>query len=155
MIGQNLSRKLSQRIKALERLQIMLNGISTELKYCLTPINDIMIRLSGREELKNLSFIKVCAQKCSEGELFPVAWNDGLDSIKKSDALLKSDIELLRSFGEVVGTTDLDGQMKICDLYSDMINEKLNNAREKFKNSGKLYSNMGFLIGAAFVIILL
>jgi len=129
----------------------MINTIKTQFEYCNTPIGEMLEKLKRNKEL---NFIDECIKRYEDGEQFSQAWSDSVHKSPSLNALQKGDKEILKAFGNVLGTTDLNGQLNICSFYISQIKEKQNDAKERFKTYGRLYSAMGILSGAAVAIIL-
>jgi stage III sporulation protein AB len=133
----------------------MLNLIKTQLEFCNAPIDDMLSYLKEKRELSYLSFIERCGELCCMGEQFPIAWKTSIDESKQLSALKKEDADILYSLGNALGTTDLNGQLSICDFHINAVKDKMVHARENFKTYAKVYSTMGVLIGAALGVILI
>lgn len=78
---------------------------------------------------------------------FAEFWNKCVDSIPDRYGLTSDDKKILRNFAEGLGVSDTDGQLSNCNLYCDLLREQLEKAKEKEKNSGKLYRVLGFSLG--------
>lgn len=150
-MGRYLSQRLSQRIKLLEQINLMINTIKTQLEYCNTPLGELLVKLNHNKEL---NFIDECIKQYEEGTQFSLAWSNSLYNNPSLYFLPKGDKEVLQAFGNVLGTTDLNGQLNICSFYISQIKEKQKDAKERFKTYGRLYSAMGILSGATIAIIL-
>lgn len=132
----------------------MFNIIKTQLDYCNTPVTEMLQKLKSTKGLDRLGFIYDCNEMCECGKEFPKAWSDSIKNSIELNSLQRGDKELLFEFGSVFGTTDLNGQLNLCSFYINQISEKQNDARERYKAYGKIYSAMGFLSGTALAIIL-
>ncbi|MEG1436053.1 MAG: stage III sporulation protein AB [Oscillospiraceae bacterium] len=152
--GRYLSQRLYQRTKLLEQSISMIYTIKTNMEYCNTPVAEMLEKLSSTNGVEKLGFIKNCRERCKEGVEFPVAWDKSIKNSTYINSLQKGDIELLLEFGKSLGTTDLNGQLNICNFYTNQLSQKQNEARERFKSYGKVYSSMGLLLGTAIAIIL-
>ncbi len=132
----------------------MLNIIKTQLEYCNTSVVDMLYKLKDTKGLKSFTFIDDCIKKCEEETEFPVAWSESIKNCAQLNSLKKEDKDIFYEFGSVFGTTDLNGQLNLCSYYINIASERQNDAKEKFKTYGKVYSAMGFLSGTALAIIL-
>lgn len=74
---------------------------------------------------------------------------------KLSDSYINTiDKELLRSFGRVIGKSDTEDQKKHFKLVYAQLEHHEKMAEEERRNNEKMYKSMGFLLGAAILIIL-
>lgn len=153
-MGRYLSQRLLQRIKILEQLDIMINSIRTQLEYSNIPLNEMLNKLSANEGIKKLKFIDDCLYKVKQGIAFPKAWKLSIENNYGLSPLNNQDKDILLSLGNVLGTTDLNGQLNICNYYICQINDRQIDARQKYQSYSKLFSAMGILSGATISIII-
>ena len=132
-IGQYFSAAAVRRIRALEQVLLLLNAIQSELSYCRTPVRELMHRMALRGEFSELPF--------------PEAWSTALRERAQLGSLRREDIHLLLAFGSQLGTTDLNGQISLCQLYVRLFEERLIQAREWKSKHAKLYLSLGVLGG--------
>lgn len=78
---------------------------------------------------------------------FPEAWSTALRERAQLGSLRREDIHLLLAFGSQLGTTDLNGQISLCQLYVRLFEERLIQAREWKSKYAKLYLSLGVLGG--------
>ena len=64
------------------------------------------------------------------------------------------DIDIVRGFGKNLGSTDKENQEKTFRLVKYQLEEQLKKAEEMRRKNEKLCKNLGFLLGAALVILL-
>ncbi len=147
LLGNWFSKKLYRRTKY---LQSMLEGISRmKVKVCFLNLDiyraveesfsDILVYNSTTEILDDISI-----------ESF---WSDAIDSIPKSSGLKSADIELLKGFGKNLGVTDVEGQINNCELYSELVSERLKISKEEETSKSRLYRILGFSSGFAITLL--
>ena len=69
--------------------------------------------------------------------------------------ITKEDRELLKNFGNLLGKTDIEGQLNQVELTTNFLDEQIKLAeKEKIKNE-KLYRTLGMTIGLGIVIVLI
>lgn len=86
---------------------------------------------------------------------FYEAWKASVDKIPKSTGLKDSDKELLIKFGLGLGATDVQGQLSHCELYINLINERLENARLEKTKLVKLYRILGLSSAAGVFLVII
>lgn len=138
----------------LEKTEIMLNTIICEINYLLTPVEEIVLLLSLREELDDLFFIRECRKRIESGQDFRSAWNDSLTDFRNKRYLVSDDCVLLKEFGEKFGATDRQGQVSVCLMYLELFRDKIRLARTKREKYSDLFNGMGLLCGIGIVILL-
>lgn len=124
----------------------MISVIQNELSYRYVPLRELMRELSEREDLKDLPFLTPWE---TEEELFTQHWEKSLKGFSVDKAC---DGHLL-SFGSMLGTTELEGQLRLCRHYQALFEEALREAREKKEKYAKLYTSLGCMAGIAIVVL--
>ena len=143
MTGSYFTSRDIARVRTIEELLMMIQTISTEINFSKSPLNLIIGRLSRRKDLVNLDFVDECVVLLMKGESFPEAWRK---SVRKS-SINNAEKELLFSLGGNLGTSDVEGQLAICELHREMLENNLKISREKCAKFGKLYTSLGVLGG--------
>ena len=140
LIGNSKSRKLYKRHDFLKSFIVFLNSLSTAIRY---ETMDIFLTISSCIRDENLSYISIKENT----QPFDKQWQKQILSLPSSLSLKKSDIELLIEFGNELGKTDIEGQLKHIDLYKTLFNKELISAEEEILNKSKLYKIMGLFVG--------
>ena len=68
--------------------------------------------------------------------------------------LKNEDITLMKNLGNVLGKTDIEGQMSEINQFLLLLKEQIKNAEEEKNKNAKMYKSLGTIIGLAIVIIL-
>ena len=83
------------------------------------------------------------------GTPFYRIWSERVNAIPAKFGLKKGDAALLLEFGEQLGKTDVDGQLKHLELYEALFKKQLTDAENEINKKSKLYKTMGFFVGTA------
>lgn len=151
ILGINISKKYSIRVKELKELSSALNIFEEKIKFTYEPIPDVFKEIStkvvesiGQIFNKSSEYMKIM----SAGE----AWEK---AVKESNTkLTKDDKDVILGLAKMLGKTDLDGQVGEIRLTQKFLETKLKDAElEKTKNE-KLFKTLGATVGLALVIIL-
>ena len=121
-----------------------LTAAQTEIRYSAADVAEIVQRHGS-----GLAFLRQCAQHCREGEDFHTAWREGVRAGTKGTGLTEKDILLLRDFGEGFGASDVEGQLSHCRMYTELLADRLEHARDEKSRKGKLYLILGSFSGVA------
>lgn len=136
----------------LEKVGLMLSAVQSSVSFLRPTSSELIRSLNENPELKELKFLPLCLKKM-EKEDFRTAW---LASISEDARYLKTeDKALLVSFGEFFGTTDAEGQIANCRLHSELVSEKLRQARDMQNRYAALSCGMGIICGIGIVIVLI
>ena len=68
--------------------------------------------------------------------------------------LNQEDITFLKTLGNVLGKTDVEGQMSEINQFQTILKVQIENAEEEKNKNAKMYKSLGTIIGLAIVIIL-
>lgn len=148
LVGYMESHKLSVRVEQLEAFLVFITSAQTEIRYTASPVIEI-IRRHG-----NMHLFSLCMEYYQNGYNFSNAWTDAVSTGTKGLGLDDKDIALMRDFGLGFGTSDVDGQLAHCKLYTELTNARLENARESKKRKSKLYLMLGICSGTALALLL-
>lgn len=137
----------------LEKIQLMLTTAENNLSFLRTPAADLIKNLAENSELRDLKFLGICLSKMQNGEAFPKAWNSSIRGAVKY--LRSGDIAVLISFGEQFGTTDVKGQISNCRVHSELIKDRLEDARSVRERYSSLACGMGIVCGLGVIIMMI
>ena len=85
--------------------------------------------------------------KLENNKPFDKQWQEKISSLPNTLALNKSDKELLSEFGNELGKTDIDGQLKHIEFYKNLFDNQLLAAEEDIISKSKLYKTIGLFAG--------
>lgn len=149
------SASLEKRVRELEAFLSALSRISNEIRYFATPTEDIIAKLDASKEFKNLFVFAYCKNDFEATRNFSKSWSDALKKSKQKLSLEDGDFEALGFFGNILGTTDAEGQMANCERYKNLLEQRLSCAREDKSKRGRMYTSFGVLAGVFFAVIFL
>ena len=141
----------------LEKTQVMkdmvefISFFETKLRFAAPPVSDIIRSSCGRSGRLN-GFAEACAAAVSQGEPFPTAWNEALDSEKELCRLIGKAKDEVIAFGAELGTTDLQGQLSCCDYYKHIFCSEYEKRNFESERSAKLFPTLGAMLGVLTII---
>lgn len=137
------SKKLLMRKDFFKRIITFVSNLSTQLRY---STSDIFTLVSLAAETGGLDFFEIREEI---GTPFYDIWIERVRKIPSKIGLKNSDKALLLEFGEQLGKTDVDGQLKHLELYEALFKKQLTDAENEINKKSKLYKTMGFFVGTA------
>lgn len=149
-IGINKAKTYSLRVFKLRDLKNAFNIFKTKLEFTYEPVKEIFSEISELIYSNNNNIFKSYIENISK-ENYENAWN--LAVAENSFSLSKEDIKIISNFGNLLGKTDLNGQIKEVELANNFLDKQITEAEELRKKNDKLYKSLGIIIGIAIVII--
>lgn len=143
------ARKLKKEVTAFEQL-ISLTEQCASVIRCQSPELAELLRQLG--EMGQFHFPDAVRRGLAPGVSPSVLWRS---AIWNDSAVPKAAREILCSLGEVLGTTDLPGQLSAIALHQERLERAATESRERCLRQGKLYRSLGMLGGALLAILLL
>lgn len=150
LIGYEKAASLSNRVRWLNEVLLMIEKVQACLKYEKMTTAELIEWLSDYESLKELTFLPLCNQKISQGLSFPIAWRQALDEINSSE----DDRKIVRQIGEVLGSTDAGNQISELAVIRSLIEQNKKLAEEEKAQKSKLYHSLGILSGIGLAILI-
>lgn len=153
-IGFLLAKRYNSRIQELKKLLNLINIFQNKMKFTHKPLKDIMeetAKISNEDEISDIFFS--ASVKLKEKPL-EMAWKESIDEKTFLLNLKKEDIDLIKSLSNLLGKTDIDGQMSEIEQFKILLNSNIKNAEEEKEKNAKMYKSLGTIIGLAIVIIL-
>jgi len=156
-LGLFLSNECKKRPQQLRELQSLLGMFENQITYLSDVLSEAFERVhkfSG-SEVGEFFGRTVANLKDGSGMNAPEAWDAAVRSSAGATAQSGEDVEILLSFGKMLGGSDIDGQVKNIRLTVKQLNMQEEKAEcSRIKNEG-MYKHMGILCGAAIVILLM
>lgn len=137
------SKKLLMRKDFFKRIIRFASNLSTQLRY---STSDIFTLVSLSASISGLDFFEISDET---GTPFYKVWSERVSEIPAKFGLKNNDRVLLLEFGEQLGKTDVDGQLKHLELYEALFKKQLTDAENEINKKSKLYKTMGFFVGTA------
>lgn len=153
-IGFLLSRSYTDRVKELRELSNLINMLKNKITFTHMPLGEIFEDLSKVISNKRISNVLKNVSKNIKQKSFENVWNEAIDKERKFLNLKNEDIILVKSLGNLLGKTDIEGQISELNQFSNMLNFQIQKAEEESKKNEKMYKSLGTIIGLVIVIIL-
>lgn len=153
MIGINKASRFNARVSLIEKTKLFIEGIKIEIEYTCSSLPLIIEKFSSQDNFDCLDFLKLCQKKLHEGVDFPCAWKNSV--LQSSSLYLKDEKDKLINLGQVLGTSDLNGQLSLLSMYSNYFDEFLTEAKKQKDKYSNMSVSLGVFVGlAVFVLVL-
>ena len=152
LIGVIISEKYKKRVIELKEMKKALNILETKMKFTYEPIPTIFEDIYEHMNT-NVSYIFKEANEKMKEKTAGQAWQEALNA--KPNNLNKEDINVLQGLTNLLGKTNLEGQVSQIELTSSFLDNQIKKAEEEEKKNRKMYKTLGVVMGLATVIILI
>ena len=128
--------------------------METQIRFGSRPLQEILWDCG--QEFPPARF---CAMAMKKVEPFPKAWRGTWEKaccgIFEKEEIRREECRFLQKWGEELGSSDIQGQLLVCQSASAEMEERRRKARQEAEEKGKFYRVLGLCAGAAVVILLL
>lgn len=153
IIGLHHAHKLLIKVNFWESYLRFINFVENEIRYSVDSIFNVMAKHDSSGNFK--IFLSQCLEQMSKQKSFSESWSLALNETVRTVGLSNKDAELIKSFGDGLGTSDVETQYTHCQLHKSFVEECLAQARDVKKNKSKLYVMLGISSSIMFVLILI
>lgn len=148
-----MAASLWERVRRLEECSALLGEMALRLRHLAPTMEGMIVFFAQRERYEKLLFPQKCQKEMAEGSAFPVAWQTALQGC---EALLgREETALVAALGDVLGQTDLDSQLQALEGTRELLDQRIEGARQISQRRSSLYRTMGVLGGAALFILMI
>lgn len=149
-IGIYAARRLRTRLRHAQCLAALLCDFSTYIRYQCTPLEELLYQFAEHPNYREFTFLRRVSTAFCPGTAPGILWKE---AVSADPAVFPQAAEILMALGNVLGTTDLEGQLAALELYRrqmDVLAEELKAACDQ---KGGLYRRLGVLLGAMLAIL--
>lgn len=156
-LGFALSKECAARPAQLRTLQSLLQMLENEISYLSSVLSEAFLKIgkNAGDETGSFFFDTVSLLAAGHGLTAAQAWEQSVDRNIGRTALKREDGEILKAFGKLLGSSDVEGQLKNIRLTLDHLKLQEKKAEDNRRRNEKMYRSLGVLGGLAIVIILL
>lgn len=154
LIGLLMAGKYKTRVKQLKQIQNHFQMIETEIFYTATPIIEVIEKISrqSKQPFSNIYGEIVKNLKKKEGKSLGIIWENAFERQKSYTQFVKEDLEVIYFFGNLLGTSDRQSQIKNVKLVQNQLKKLEEYAEKNWIKNEKLFRNLGILSGISIII---
>lgn len=151
--GSYAAAMIKKRAEILDSCIRLLQRINSEISYNAEPLQIIISKVCRCHEFDKLVFLHKMSRSYCENII--LCWRECVEKFSETSPITKSDKELLISFGEKLGTTDIEHQQKLCDEYISLFKQRYDSLQKNQREHIKLCKVCSFALGAVMLILLM
>ena len=153
-IGNMISKKYRNRVNELKAFKEICNMLNSKIKFTYEPLGEIfeeMSKIFSNE--KNISSILQETSKTMRDASFKKSWESSIDKFKNYLNLNNEDINILKGLSNMLGKTDIEGQLNEIDLTMDFLDTQIKEAEVLAERNHRMYRSLGTIVGLVIVIL--
>lgn len=156
VVGFQIARRYADRSRQIRMFVAALKVLETEIFYAATPLSDACDRMASRVPAPVGTFFLHLSTKLRDGRGITAAeaWTETLAEHRKSLVLRESDYGVLHNFGQTLGVSDREDQIKHIHLAVSHLGTEETQARDDQVRYEKMWRSLGVLLGLTVVILL-
>ena len=147
--GLYASGSFQNRVNLLEQYLKFLRQAKSMIGYTAADIREVLSLPASLPLLRPV--LEDCLHLLEGGCELGAAWRGGVDLHVQR----QSDRELLYSFGDSFGTSDVSGELNKLSLHGELVEQQLSALREELKTKRRIYRIIGMFSGVLTAVILL
>ena len=137
----------------MKQFKEMCNILESKIKFTYEPLGEVFSQLSEMIH-NNISPVLEETSKNLKIYDFKQAWDRSIDSKKLLLNLNEEDISVIKGLGNMLGKTDMQGQISEIAMTIDFLDTQIKEAEDECHKNQKMYRSLGTIVGLALVIIL-
>lgn len=154
-IGFDIGKKYSNRPKQIRQFILSLQMLEAEMGYSQLTLQQTFQNISKKTMHPiNLFYERLANELSGVVTDFVSIWDDELSIMTRTSALKKNEQEIMRQFGQSLGSHTFMEQQKHIQLTIHHLQRELDEAIDQQKKYGKMMKSLGLLIGFFIVILL-
>ena len=154
-IGNLFSRKYRNRVDELKSFKEAFNILETKIKFTYEPIGDIFEEIANLFYKNKIKTVFDDAKRNMKKFELNTSWNKAIDENKQNLDLNDEDLSTIKKLGNMLGKTDVQGQLSEIKLNMNFLDIQISYAEESKKKNEKMYRTLGTIFGLAIIIILI
>ncbi|MBE3101119.1 MAG: stage III sporulation protein AB [Firmicutes bacterium] len=157
LIGLELAKQYVLRTRVLRELQGALSRLETEILHYSTRLPEAMYNIGDSIKGETGKLFKCTSDLLTSKKNIMVseAWRSSLNQLKGRLFLQSEEFDILYRFGDQLGSSDKDGQVKYIRLTLSQLHLQELKAQETRDKYERMYKSLGLLSGIAIAIMLL
>ena len=154
-IGNLISKKYRNRVNELKIFKEAFNILESKIKFTYEPLGEIFEEISNLYSKNSINYIFISAKENMNNLGVKKSWDDAINSNSQRLCLNNEDLNIIKSLGNMLGKTDVDGQLNEIKLSINFLDTQIAIAEEECKKNEKMYRTLGTIFGLAIIIILI
>ena len=154
LLGTKWASTLKYRVDDIREFEQILEQLENEISFYSNILEEAFFKISKKTS-KRISNVLLAMSKNLKAMPSNVAWEMAIKSNLKDIYLKKEDIEIVLSLSNLLGMSDVNGQIYNIKNIIARLKQQEKKAEEIRQKNEALYKNLSILVGVAIIILLL
>ncbi len=157
LFGNSFKLYTKKRIETLENLLYCMQVFEKEIRFSMSDIICASKQMLKVAEGDNAFIIKSFLDSASksDGEALSSVWQKNIETNSSCFCYDKHDIDILLRFGTILGSADVEAQLKNIDVLCEGIRENINLINGKKVKNDEVFTKLGLYVGALIIVFLI
>lgn len=143
-----------KKVKTLSLINSFIGELYTGIRYTGSTIEEMLVDCANNSSYSDLTFLRHIEREIYDrGIMRDTIKKAVLNSVTEMNMTI-NEMQPLITISEKLGTTDIEGQLKMLDICKIQVDEQRTQALKRCDAFGKMYISLGFLIGLGMAVIL-
>lgn len=151
-IGIHAAGRMRTRYRHTQQLSALLGDFGTYIRYQSTPLEELLHLFAEHPNYTELAFLKNVSRAFCTGIPPRILWQD---AIAEDNAVSQEEAAILSGIGNVLGTTDMQGQLAALELYRSRMDALADTMQENCRKKSELYPKLGVLLGTMLALLII
>ena len=143
-VGCNRAERLRYRTEICRQSEELFRVCQFHIRYDGADVYTMAGMLKRSDSFSRLSFLHLLPENFQSDLSFSAQWESAL---RIQQELPDDERDILARFGNILGSTDPEGQMKVIDALLDELSRLEERRTEEYLRKGRLYRSLGLLTG--------
>lgn len=154
-MGYMMCRGLSQRVKALSELRVLVMHMGGEVRCMAEPLPALLSRTAGNAGPAFAPFFSGVSIDLSQstGKTLSVVWSENVDRHLSDGPLKPTDLEMIKKLGDTLGSHDTKMQLAFFDLFTGELQTTIDMLNSDMGRQKKVLGGL-WVLGGVFLVIL-
>lgn len=152
VIGFYAAGRIKTKYRTTQKLATLLSEFSTQLRYQAAPLEELLEQFAYHPNYSEFTFLREVSNGFTVENSHCQLWEK---CVHADPSVLPQAGEILCSLGNILGTTDIQGQLTALEIYQRRMEETAEDLKTNCIRREELYRRLGVLFGAMFSVLLL
>ncbi len=143
-----------KKVKMLSLINAFIEELYTGIRYTGSTIEEMLVDCADNPSYSALTFLKLIKTEIRDRGLMGDTVKKAILNFVSEMNMTRDEMQPLITMSEKLGTTDIEGQLKMLDICKIQVDEQRTLALKRCDAFGKMYISLGFLIGLGTAVIL-